>query len=1325
MNQKAYTLMFRVLLICLLVLAGLTVSTATNPEVRNGGGGLSKAGGDSLMTILNINNFTTFMRADGQGNHDPANSAGGRYPRTASTALYEDGFVWGGKTYLDAGYSTPSSQLVRVGGQTYNQGTRQGWVVGTGSTAVSTDPGHPRARIYRVRRDYKFMSKEEAAADVSTLKQKLIGEVTTADIAALRAKYEQDWNEWPVDLGAPYVERNGQPGYQPPPAFNDDSTVAPLFTPAMLISGNYDEPGIAGIDPKSPADQVVWTVFNDLERSATLNLYKSEPMGLEGQVTLWGYKRTDALGNLYFKRLKIINKGGVVINTAGDKGSFYIDSMYVSQWSDPDLGDSGDDLCGSDVALSLGFAYNGNPVDVEYRKFNLAPPAVGYDFLQGPLVNGLAGDSAVFDLKRVYGKKNLPLTAFVYFSAGSPISDPTLGNSAGASYESTLKWWKMLRGYRPDGIGVADRYYPFPPGIQPGPFCLSGDPTVATDRLRDGIGTDFSLAPGDRRIILASGPFRLAPGDTQEVVMGTVAGLGGDRLSSVKVMKFNDRFVQNTYNDLFAVPSPPPTPDVKYTQLDGHVIFEWGSNSTRVAETEAQTFEPGEYVFEGYNVYQLKDNQNRDLSNALRIATYDLITDPAVVLDEQFDVASGQILVKPVQYGSNSGVSRFFDFNRDFVRDIPRLNNGTVYTIAITAYTVSRVGYLPASLESSPFYVAVTPQSIAPGVRYGQTTGEHANITHNGTASGGPEITMLDPASATGHDYEVYFTERQEIRNQGGDWIPASVLRRHPRGDNPDTLTGSSIDVAARYGITSGRYELHCSLDLVSDSSYSDGLKMVLPPGVTILEVPSFIANNTDAINGGVIDPVFSGNTIVFGDTSHPYSGNGPFAGGEEWVIYVSGLTIPSAIDWTVYDDGFGSPLDESGTTTVVAIGNASRLGEYWNMKDATTNVVKLQNQSVVNGVDKFPKRDDIPTNFGMGANPIVDGFQVGVNDVVYDAPINFLDVSLEPGPGSTTRLTSSSSTSTLDIQNYTIFSGTVSSKARDNFGAGTNDINELQKDYELRFTGVWDSVTVGGQKRYFVASGGQMATIFSTAGGAAGLATHPMNPNPGTASPFLIRIPFEVWCKDDNRQVNLAFRDRIQTPTSNPFYAWNTKNRMYAIIVNSPYNDQTPTPVNASATWALVFYGTNASLGDVVTVTYANPIQTGSDTYTFKTTLESYSAAAAKNDVGRVNVFPNPYYAFNPREISRTSRFVTFNHLPTHATIRIFNLAGQLVRTLQHGPDVAGSNGQFRDWDLANESNFPVASGMYIVHIDMPEIGATKILKVGIIQEQEIPNNF
>ena len=130
--------------------------------------------------------------------------------------------------------------------------------------------------------------------------------------------------------------------------------------------------------------------------------------------------------------------------------------------------------------------------------------------------------------------------------------------------------------------------------------------------------------------------------------------------------------------------------------------------------------------------------------------------------------------------------------------------------------------------------------------------------------------------------------------------------------------------------------------------------------------------------------------------------------------------------------------------------------------------------------------------------------------------------------------------------------------------------------------------------------------------------------------------------------------------------------------------------------------------------------MQPGVDFYSWTTTAPSSTVDSAKIDVGNVGVFPNPYYAFNPREISRTTRFITFNRLPKNATIKIFNLAGHLVRTLQKTSD-----SQFFDWDLANGNNFPVASGMYLAHIDMPDLGKTKVLKIAIIQEQEVPNNY
>ncbi|MBU1099829.1 MAG: T9SS type A sorting domain-containing protein [Bacteroidetes bacterium] len=104
--------------------------------------------------------------------------------------------------------------------------------------------------------------------------------------------------------------------------------------------------------------------------------------------------------------------------------------------------------------------------------------------------------------------------------------------------------------------------------------------------------------------------------------------------------------------------------------------------------------------------------------------------------------------------------------------------------------------------------------------------------------------------------------------------------------------------------------------------------------------------------------------------------------------------------------------------------------------------------------------------------------------------------------------------------------------------------------------------------------------------------------------------------------------------------------------------------------------------------------------------------------DIEKINVFPNPYYGANPNELTRYQRYVTFSHLPEQATIKIFNLAGQLVKTIYKT-----ELGQFQRWDLMNEFNILVPGGIYIAYIEMPTLGETKILKLAIIPEKIIPD--
>ena len=97
---------------------------------------------------------------------------------------------------------------------------------------------------------------------------------------------------------------------------------------------------------------------------------------------------------------------------------------------------------------------------------------------------------------------------------------------------------------------------------------------------------------------------------------------------------------------------------------------------------------------------------------------------------------------------------------------------------------------------------------------------------------------------------------------------------------------------------------------------------------------------------------------------------------------------------------------------------------------------------------------------------------------------------------------------------------------------------------------------------------------------------------------------------------------------------------------------------------------------------------------------------------IRRMSVFPNPYMI--ERERGPNSGSVTFTNLPPKAVIRIYNLAGQLVRILRKN-----NSSQFCEWNLANEQNWQVASGIYLCLIEMPDIGESKILKLAIVQQQ------
>lgn len=1127
--------MFAYLLVAsVLILAGFIDSA--NAGDRSGRqpqlGGLRKPDGTPASTLININNIAGWIRNDGWSARIPSSgNSGVFFPRSTAAAIFQDGIVWGGNVN-DGG-----SQVLRVGGQTYSIGTIGGRIISAG---VAASPNDPDVRVYRIRRDYKTADLKQDAGEFF---EKGLNAVTAGDIATIRAQYGTDWNEWPTSQGAPYYDRDSNGVY----------------------NAGIDEPGVAD------ADQVVWFVCNDLNPGRTNALYGSNPIGLELQVTLWGYNRTDPLANVYFKKFTFIYKG-----TTTTPPNATITDMYVGQWSDPDMGDSGDDYAGCDTSLSLVYVYNGSPSDVEYAKFGLKPPAVGYDFLQGPLVRGISGqdlnkngvddaaDRGIFNLKRTTtGKINLPMTAAFYFAAGGTISDPPF------TREGTIQWYNLLRGLIP--ITGQAFVHPNVPG--PTKFWLDGDVVAGTGRL-DGV----LQTPSDRRIGACSGPFTMARGDTQEVVLGVVAGIGVDYKSSITVMKNNDIAVQNAYNDLFDLPKAPPSPKVKGIALNKQIVLEWGSDLAGV--TASESYDNKGYTFEGYNVYQLP-SPSASFSQAIKLATYDLEGNGVrTIYDDVFDVALGIIIRVVRQQGTDSGIQRQLVINEDRVRALP-LVNGQYYYFAVTSY-----GYNPSdqalthALESSIQIITVVPKTPDPGYKVSSQFGEELTVvnTNQGIQSdGGAVPVMVDPTVATGQKYQVKF------RNVSTTFrYPA----RYPTFDTVYTVTQDQLNWTVYRG---------------QDSIYNDvnqGPTSPIDPGIHVTAVPPRRPTDFDAL-------------AVLGS---PY--NYPIIDG--FYLPVSGPPPQLSVERSRFTSGGNA----NGRGWLGAVGRFSPSTSALRSQVTTANDIPIfYLGSVGNGVTPDKYRD-VEFRFGAGGSLTQKGYRyrrIGTYQFqnYTDVPFQVWDVSNPAAPRQ--------------------------------LNCGWRDQNN---------NGLWDPD--GNVEVIFVAT-----TTYN------GNTAPPANPSYGlTPGEAVNTLPLKDYqCVAE----------------------WISVNRV---------------PSDITASTILVS---------------PNRVLSANDVYEFSApAAATYDAKQAKADVSQINVFPNPYYGFNRAETSRNSRFVTFNHLPPSAEVRIFNLAGALVRAFEKN-----DASQHMNWDMRNQNGLPVASGVYIAYINMPTLGATKTLKLIVVQEQQFLDNF
>ncbi len=158
---------------------------------------------------------------------------------------------------------------------------------------------------------------------------------------------------------------------------------------------------------------------------------------------------------------------------------------------------------------------------------------------------------------------------------------------------------------------------------------------------------------------------------------------------------------------------------------------------------------------------------------------------------------------------------------------------------------------------------------------------------------------------------------------------------------------------------------------------------------------------------------------------------------------------------------------------------------------------------------------------------------------------------------------------------------------------------------------------------------------------------------------------------------------------------------------------------------------GPTPNFSGVGTVTTSPPENGYNPMYVFGTENLANSpnnVAAAKSALDIINVVPNPYYAFSSYEENQLDNRIKITNLPPECTVSIFTLNGTLVKRFKRDVQKDNSEGVVYDesrpntetsidWDLKNHKNIPIASGIYLIHVEAPGLGERTLKWFGMIR--------
>lgn len=1019
--------------------------------------------------------------------------------------------------------------------------------------------------------------------------------------------------------------------------------------------------------PAFVSEEDIFTICNNLDTSVynqTTYPGNSYPH-IESQrmIYSWG---SQANANYIFVVYKTINKDNI-----------RLDSCWLAPDIDFDIGTPTTNECGyynkdTTLNLGMGWAYQQANVPLASNQTLAYPGVEGWDFLQSPTL----------------------------YKTGDQLVD-----SNGAPTGQTV----------PDTLVGSIKPGVYPPSQQLGlktfhRWAITNDPTSDPTRYAFMTAGTRDTAPfpnqySDKRMLMATGPFTMFPGQTAQVVYGLMitrdSANGDNELDS----SINDcvalcRRAQQVYDSNFQVPVPPNEPSFRtVTPLSNGVYLSWDSS----AEYSYDPIGAG-LDFLGYNLYrgkqdQIGQNGTRFYDQYKNPFGYQLIQSWSLA---QLDSNTFKIIQDSMPAHNASATIRQAFYKNYIAKYMDSLtNHHSFYDWGFTSgNNTGNVTPQQLLYDDVDYYywIAAFNQGSAtvhvPSQMTNGKIGQSKIVVHPVSSYAGVNSTfqILSPQGELGGITDFRWSIiNQDIVNQ----LLANDTLSVTFNQNLYTVAGNSYLYGLNMNVFDKDTARHVSVTYPYSNIYFPG---IIAAGYQTGEI--FFASLADT---GY--PTFL----------HLATGADPSLNDTTTAIQVAGLLPMSDTDFTpnqnilnamshLFNYNFYEPLSWHSLDSLYLDKSGRKIDTVWQKPQFLIDLYNLDTADV---------EIDSPYHFHVNMNRAFGIMQGSADVSIYwdNTGGHFFDSSANAGQYDyLVQFTGSGDTTiTANKETFTVPYLTLQITGEQVYHVQTvnNQDSAIKISYILNPTS--NTTLEAGQWRMFPNSWILTPSANDDA--------HRFQEHKG-AGEILGTAPNKYFLTAQTAQndtTSLAFTNLLHVGGQVIFLD---------SLLKGDYTSDVP-----KDTGHVTYRGINLQtathdfkVGDIVRISYKGGILglptpgASFETVFTPSVPQPDSSSVTSSELSNVHVWPNPYIIGNSvdpnapgLQTPALGNELVFNHLPPRCTIRIFNIVGDLIRTIDH------TTGSEEHWNLLSDGGQLSGSQMVVAEVEAPN-GAKAMLDIAII---------